>query len=405
MASSLVQWAQTGQFQGPVGNVMNDLQKAFAGLTGGTAGGGSGAGGQGASPELVNAFIQRNKSLTESERQYGQAQIDAKKKWQLDDQKADEDYREGKAKADLDFMEASQKNTRDYQREEEKSQKEANKQRVRTLEDLNRDLTSLAAARDVAGFVERQRQGQLDLKRQQEDADDAAKERYQAFQDQQAETRKNYDNQLRDLETQHDKTIRENRQAYNEELDQLRTKHDQEQREIDRAFAEQLAAMTDNYAGLNQMQAAYYDQMNQDALNFVNTQKSYLQSLYAGVTGGSTAAANTTTTTEPTIRAATYNAYSGNTSTATYRAPVAHGSFAGGLPDGAVPYDNFPVLLHRGEGVRTSAQNAQYGSPVSVTVQVINPIGADQIEERATIGAVKGVRQAQELARARLGGN
>ncbi len=353
-ARDVARFAETGSLGPNVDKLVNGIVSRIQGVFAG----GTPASQRGVSPELVNAYIDRVKKLAASDVQYADERKAAKVKFDDDEKKATQKNEDDKAKINQDYMDSEAKASRDFYVQESRETQNANKQRIRLLKDSSDRLADLAAARDVAGFIQEQRSAKKELDRMAKDASDAEKQRKEDYDKQRKEAADQRDKQLKDLQVQFDHEKRDRKQAYDDQLDALRVKHANEKREIDRAFAEQVAALQGNYAGLQAMHDAYYSQMNSAALNFVNTQKAYLQSLYGGALG------------------------------------LTSGASGGAASAGYVSGSSFSAAQQ--STIYNALQNAGLTTPI--TVNVNNPIGAHEITENATRGALAGVRQAREMS-------
>lgn len=300
-------------------------------------------------------------------------------------------------------------------------------------ENFDLRMQELTSNRDVAGAIAAMKARQLELLQKQRQEVQDAKERdgaFRAAQDQrdtayQAELKQArtaakerrdeaqvaYDEQMQDAMTTYAKQFSQLQDKHNletaeieasntKQVNALRAKHQAEQTEIDRAFAMQLAQMSGNYGGLNAMQAAYYAQMNAEALNFVNTQRGYLQSLYSGATGGAATPYANAMPMGTVLQAgssvifnanqAAASAYQSGGSGATAwhsSGGVVHSSFDNG---GVVPYDMI-AKVRKGEVVLTPEQmRGGGGGNINITVSYPNLV----VKELATLKDVEAAGRA-----------
>lgn len=171
--------------------------------------------------ESVKELFQVNQQLIATEQQYKavleeraqvearqavvegfNARIDAARKREAADRTAAriadmraEAVKREKSLTDSYFKE-SIKATEDYHREELRLDEDYNLERQRMTADLIADLKDLAAGRDVAGFVSRQRRGETDLSRAAQDFGIDASRRAQDFARAQAERRAAFESQI-----------------------------------------------------------------------------------------------------------------------------------------------------------------------------------------------------------------
>jgi hypothetical protein len=93
------------------------------------------------------------------------------------------DLRDDLAKIDRDFMRDEREEYANFREQILKDDKAFAKERARTIEDLNNDLADLESANDVAGFVRRQRDGEIELRRQAEDHNEETQQEQAAFEE------------------------------------------------------------------------------------------------------------------------------------------------------------------------------------------------------------------------------
>lgn len=374
LAGFVTEFTKSGSLGPLVDGVAKSVGDALSRIVGGTGkGAGVSTGGvSGISPEAVRAFIERNKALAASDVQYRQEQADAKKQFQEGEQKAEREYQDQIGKINDDYMRSELKAADDFRRTEAKETRRANLERLRTIQDMNDRLKDAAASRDIAAFISAQREGEKELKRQQQDADIAAKERLDDYLQQRKEATQQRDYQLQDLKRSFDKDKRERQLAYDEQLAQLRTKHDRERQEIDRSFAEQLADLDGNLGGLKGIRDKYYADETTALVNFVNTNKASLQQLYAGSLGTTAQTASTYTANQLAGMVSGPGSY--NTSAANASAMSAYMSSLN-LPSfdtgGVVPRD-MVALVHKGERITNPANgggsdnSVNFNAPITV---------------------------------------
>lgn len=377
-------------FDGIVGKVKDFVKQAQGFFSGGGGSALSTGGAAGVSPEAVRAFIERNKALANSDRQFAIDKQNLQREYNLGEAKAKRDQavelgkldlensrneRDARAKFNLDQQKAQQDFLLSERQIEEKQRLDA----LIRLKEHNFRLTDLAAARDVAGFVQEMRQFAMQedatrkqeaLEKKQRDDKFAAdnKDREKQYEFDRAQEKIHAEDRRADMLAQFRREDQERQTAYQEQLRALDNKHRQEKDAIDRAFAEQLAALTDNLAGLNDMQNRYYQQQGAALAAFVDQNKAKLQELYnstiSGASGGSTAPATSSYTpaqvqTGYGVSVPTSVASGGSSAIDSFISRrYLEGSFASGLD--RAPKDMF-VKIHQGEGVVTAAANLNGG--------------------------------------------
>lgn len=285
-ADQINNFAATGTLGAGVDKAIQTVKDKINQFTN-TKGPGITTNGSNVSPEFVKDFAERMKKQSASDIRFNDETKALKTKFDDEEKKAQQKHQDEIARINEDYMTTTAKAYRDFYISEAKETARANLDRMRLLQDTSDQLNDLAANRDVAGFVRAKRDADKQLSRQAEDLSIAEQQRQADFLLQRKDAADAHDKQLRDLDTSFKNEERDRKNAYQEQLTQLQTKHAAEKREIDRAFAEQVSTLAGNYAGLQTMHNNYYASMNAAALNFVTTQRGYLQSLYAGVNPGS----------------------------------------------------------------------------------------------------------------------
>jgi len=276
---------------------------------------------------------------------------------------------------DAGYMADSLKALQDYQREESRLREDYNTEQRRAAEDLYADLTDLAAQRDVAGFIRRQREGERDIQRRGEDFGVEAGRRAADFVRAQAERRAEYEQERAQRQTQAQERIAQIRaegqaqktesERLQQELSDLRARWAEEDKA--RENAERAAAATEqiNLLKAHQTQvkgelAASYSKQIQDVKAFAagvvslwdqikaRVQQTTVQQQVANIAAGIAATVKGAT---PQRGAVTIRAGGGS-------------RYATGVD--YVPSDRW-AFLHQGEEVRSAAAARSGGRNASVT--------------------------------------
>lgn len=364
LAKGAANFADTGSLGGPLDNIIKAIGDKIGGMFSGATSPSSSK--STIDPEAVRAFIDRNKRLADSDRQYNEEKKRLNETFNNEELKAQEKYNDDVAKANEKYQENALRDQETFNRERKRKEK-----------DLEDTLKGLAASGDVAAFVEAQKQGKKDLSRQKEDFDSA-----------QAEKAKQHAQELTDLQNTFQREEVERTRAHNEQLQQLREKHNQEREAIDRDFAEKLADLSSNLGNLNSIQNQYYQAQSQAMLDFVNRNMGYLQSLTGYTIGGGGTQSNPDTITTS-VDSTGDEVFSSARSTGGRIS-----RFASGLR--RVPHDYFPMYADKDEAV-LNKQQADSWRAGGVNVTIHNTVGdvatLSKLQEYhdTTVSAVKQV--------------
>ena len=284
-------------------NYQNNLKNLSTFATGvnGVVTGAGGAGGSQDVPtptgklpaEVTKAYIEYQKQLAASEKQYGQERLDAQTAFNQDSIKTELDYQNNVAKQKADANRKSHeedvKALIDFNHNEALIKKKADFDRLQSQKQFNASQLELAAQGDVAGYISAQKSHNFDMQQQdRQNAYDATTRKQQFEWDQQqkhAEDAQSLKDSLADLALQHSQEIKAKAVAYADQLKQLDNKHELEKKALETAFATQIADLTSNVAGLNKIQSDFYTQQESAATAFVVTQTATLQKLYAASIG------------------------------------------------------------------------------------------------------------------------
>lgn len=142
------------------------------------------------------------------------------------------------AELEQDFMARRLKDQQEYAREVARAEDDYGRERLRRLQDLNADLLDLAAARDVAGFVRRQRSGLTDLARGDEDFSVRQQRRLEDFRREQAERAAEFQQRRAERQAQLQQELAEQRAANEQRLSESR-RLEQELADLRQRFAEE----------------------------------------------------------------------------------------------------------------------------------------------------------------------
>lgn len=322
--------------------------------------------------------------------------------YQKNEQAVVERFQTARLKVEEQHQKAQSKARESFQQQELAAQDKYNKDRRRLIEDRDKDLLDLAREGDVLAFIKREEQADRDLKKLDEDAADATKERKRSFDEQEKVSEEAYQEQLRDLRTSFDNDERERQKAYQEQLRDLRAQ-EQERLEQEREGHEQRISQSqkleEEFAAWQAQQDAYeqsvrrarededfavrleaektrrddllrvasglWDGLESQIKGFQARITPILNALFPGASGGVTqsfASAKTSSNLQRIDRFETGLAY--------------------------VPHDMFPAFLDRGERVLTARENQIYSTNSrSVSIGDIT-IGAGNNVTRADVEQV-----------------
>jgi hypothetical protein len=180
-----------------------------------------------------------------------------------------------------DYFANQIKATKDFAKESGRINQEVAKNARRIAEDLADRLSDAARDNDVVAFLQAEKEGQKELRRNAEDAKDAEKQRQEDFLDQQEEQRQAYNQRqqeiLRQVEEEKQKVI----QSYAEKKQALEQQIQQERANTQQAIAnaqaryQQEEALEDQQAKRNAQRLQLRDQQEQAAfqrsLNAINS--------------------------------------------------------------------------------------------------------------------------------------
>lgn len=378
-------------------------------------------------PEAIRAFIERNKQMKKIVTEEAKAEADAKKQLDKENAEAQLKLQADIAKVEVDYLAESAKANADFRANELKEDERSAKERAHKVRDLNDQLNGLAASRDVAAFVAAKKQGEQQLRDYDEQQADAKKQRAEQFAEQRKEARARADQQIKDLKDNAAKERSARQTAYNDQISALRQHLAEQKRAIDEGFAEQLASLQGNIAGLGDMQAKIFAEQGKAFDQFIQQQGPYLRSLlgnlYGGL-GGTTTSYNTTVPSYVGVGASdprVSQISSGQLSVVDYYRNIYNNAQTQqqsrtnvlakklGVPgyEGGSEYIAFDhlAMVHKGDRIKGAhVPDAPSGGGAVIQVQIINPIGATEIEERAKAGALQGYLTASKLAREANGG-
>lgn len=162
------------------------------------------------------------------------------------DTKAEEKYNEDVGKATDDYMKATQKAYQKFYDDNLKEQEKFQKQYIRDFQDLQFKLQNFAAERDVAGFIQAQREGQLKLDREAQDFADSQKEKHDQFQKERDDALSNYQDRLKDLQNSYQREKQDRQRQLDDRLRQEAEAHQKRVSQADQ-LEHQLQALRDQW--------------------------------------------------------------------------------------------------------------------------------------------------------------
>lgn len=219
--------------------------------------------------------IDRTERIAKLRREAGQADAKAAREFGQADAKAAREYNQRVEKINADFMQRELAAVDDHNRAALRKQKDWAKEYLRFLEDWQDRLTDLAAERDVAGFIQEQREGEKRLRRMAEDASEAARQQTEDFLRQRQEAADNRAQQLADLradfEQQRADRLADYEQARQDRLTDLNTRIQDEleagikRRDQAQLLEDELAAKREEWAREDQARLRRREQEDYDA--------------------------------------------------------------------------------------------------------------------------------------------
>lgn len=258
-------------------------------------------------PEAVRAFIEYKRGEAQAEKQYRQQIQDLARQDGIARQKAERDHATALKKIEVDRQQAerdlrskfaleSTQKLIEFQRNEAEIKRKHDLDWLLKEKEHNLKLYDLAAARDVAGYVQENRawdlqkqqdmlQTEFDKRERQRKYDQENSDRQRQFQYELDQNNIHAQDKITEENAQYEREKREREIANQEQLAQLKIQHDREKQQRDMAFSEQLADLAGNIAGLKEIQRQYYADMEKDAKAFTDSQGEYLRKLYKQALG------------------------------------------------------------------------------------------------------------------------
>lgn len=347
----------------------------------------------------------------------------------MQERKLTEGYNRQKDKINAEFMDTELKAQQKFRDQEADDLAKFNKKYARALEDLQDKLTDAASRRDVAGFIQAQRDGEKQLRRMAEDFQDQDKERVAGYLKERQQARDNRAQQLAEAERAYREQLQAQRDQLADWLEQDRQAHQRRvlQSEI---LERQFQQLRDSWQVQDEIKRrgreeedhkerlkTLHDQAMQLTAAIVSGMWDQLKSIVTGggatTPGGFLANAVSAGTSVVNNAFGTIQAVIGGlggvpaTSVpgfTTIGAPLQRSvgrirpqQFAGGLP--YVPHDMYPAYLDYGERVLTRRENEAYsaGRTGGTTVNVYNSVGdiaTKSMLDNYQVETVRSIRQA-----------
>lgn len=244
------------------------------------------------------------KQRTQLASQYASQSAQALDNFNYQQAQALEQFNRNEARAVDDYNKSRTQAREDYQKEETQSAQDHQREMQRLEEESQDRQRDLIAARDALGLVKerrdlarrqqqaeedysverarrkqelRQRLADLDAQFQQEQErrrEDFAYQQAQAaeqFARQQEQAKQQYEERVKQLDEQHRQELEQSRQQTAEKLREIEIQFRQEQITRRNAFYDILRDLNANLLNEEKTRLAYYQRMQQDLLNFLNT--------------------------------------------------------------------------------------------------------------------------------------
>ncbi len=186
--------------------------------------------------------------LVDIEQRASDAQAAALKKRDDAINKVIADMNKRTAEVNREYMANERKAWEDFYRSERELAEQNRKDRLRLIEDINQSLLEAEENNDVNAFIQAKRSGEQQLRRMQEDADDATRQRTEQFLRERAEADAQHQQALDQIRTQAEEQRALAETNYRADLDTSEKRRQEETERLREDIAKRIAAEEDALA-------------------------------------------------------------------------------------------------------------------------------------------------------------
>jgi hypothetical protein len=328
-------------------------------------------------PELLDLFRNYLQGELRAEQQFNQQLAENKRQFRLQELEAERQHQRQLAQLAIQFKRSErdaaerfafeqEQRAIQFARKEAEIERKRQEDRLRKLREHELRLTELAAARDVAGFIEarkrfelemqeEERQAQIDKKERKRQFDEENADRLRQYEEQRRMAKRAYQEQIDDANRNYEEQRAARQRQFDEQLQQMRVEFQRQRDERFRDFAQQLDDLRVSQGQLSEERRAFNAQVLAGYQELMSAHTQLLSNALKQAYG----LAPFANLNVPTITGQT-------TRTPPRAITIRSGAGGGGglrmYQEGArlVPYTGL-AMLHQGERVLTNAQNRAWG--------------------------------------------